>query len=83
MKDLRIEFREKSEAGFRFVDLVVVNKETNTVRKFHFDMEPGNSALAKQMNQKTWEKIHKTIEDTKAEFESGAWDDERFYNQVV
>jgi hypothetical protein len=53
------------------------------VRKARFDLEKGKSALARQMNRNRWHQAEDAIESFKIEFESGVWNDPKYYNQVV
>lgn len=62
---------------------VFVENKNRTVRTEKFGLEPGTSALAKQMNKNIWKKAAESIQVFKKEFDEGVWDNKEFYNRVV
>ena len=66
----------------RFIQVSVGNVN-GTWRTMRFELERGNSALAKQMNRNICPSGDDAIQELKDEFLRGDWNDPRFYNRVV
>lgn len=66
----------------RFIQVSVGNTN-GTWRTMKFELERGNSALAKQMNHNICHRADEAIKEFKEEFLRGDWNDPQFYNRVV
>ena len=62
---------------------VSVGNNNGTWRTMRFELERGNSSLAKQMNRNICRRADEAIQEFKDEFRRGDWNDLQFYNRVV
>ena len=66
----------------RFIQVSVGNVN-GTWSSMRFELERGNSALAKQMNRNICRRADEAIKEFKDEFLRGDWNDPQFYNRVM